>query len=227
MLYFGLLFGVVAGNLAARKAGLDSLHAYFATLILIVAALIGTRLLYVAVNWRAYCHNPRRIWDRHDGGGIMYGGLLAALFVSVPVLRLLHLNFGAFWDASIFTILVGMVFTRIGCLLNGCCYGCPSRSWLGAYLPDSRGAWEKRIPTQAMEAACAVLLLIFAAFTWRWMPFSFALFLWVTLAYSCARFFMEFARGREPGSGNIPVAHVISVLAFVSSICALTRYWRK
>lgn len=227
MLYLGLVFGVIGGNIAAHEAGLNALRAYIATLILITAALLGSRLLHVATSWDIYRQNPRRILDRHEGGLGMYGGLLAALLVSVPLLSALHLNFGTFWDVSSFTILVGMIFTRVGCLLNGCCYGRPSQSWLGIYLPNSHGVWEKRIPTQAMEAACAVLLLIFAALSWRWMPFPSALFLCATLGYSTARFIMEFARGHEPGSGYFRIAHVISVVAFVSSICTLTLYWRK
>ena len=227
MLYLGLVFGVAAGNIAAHKAGMNALRVYVATLILITVTLLGSRLFYVTTKWNIYRHNLRRILDRHDGGLVMYGGLLAALLVSIPLTRTLHLNFGSFWDVSTFTILVGMIFTRVGCLLNGCCYGRASRSWLGVYLPDSRGIWEKRIPTQVMEAGCAVLLLIFASLTWRWMPFPSALFLCATLGYSAARFIMEFARGREAGSPRFCVAHVISVVAFVSSISALTLYWRK
>lgn len=227
MLYLGLVFGVAAGDIAAHKAGLNAIRWYIATLILIVAALSGSRLLYVAVQWKIYRHNLRRILDRHDGGHVMYGGLLGALLVSIPLLWALDLNFGAFWDVSSFTILVGMMFTRIGCLLNGCCYGRPSHSWFSVYLPNSRGEWEKRIPTQALEAACAVFLLIFIALIWRWMPFPSALFLCATLGYSAARFTMEFARGREPGSSTFRVAHVISVVAFVSSVCTLTLYWHK
>lgn len=227
MLYLGLLFGVLAGRIAAHKAGLNPLRAYIATLILIVFALIGARMLYVILRWETYRHNLHRIWHRHDGGGVMYGGLLVALLVSVPLLRFLRLNFGVFWDVSSFTILVGMIITRVGCLLNGCCYGKPSTSWLGSYLPDSHGIWQKRIPTQAMEAGCAAFLLIFASLTWRLMPFPFALFLCVTLGYSAVRFVMEFARGREPGSHTFRIAHTISIVAFVSSICTLALYWRK
>jgi prolipoprotein diacylglyceryltransferase len=54
MLYLGLLFGVLAGNVAARMGGIDPLRTYFATLILMIPALAGSRLLYVALNWKVY-----------------------------------------------------------------------------------------------------------------------------------------------------------------------------
>jgi phosphatidylglycerol---prolipoprotein diacylglyceryl transferase len=225
MLYFGLVFGVLAGNVAAHAAGINALRAYIATLILIVPALTGARLLYIAVHWEEYRHHPRRIWDRREGGYVMYGGLPLILLFSIPLLRALHLNFGAFWDVTAFTILVGMIFARIGCLLNGCCGGHASNSWLSAYLPNSRGVWEKRIPTQAFEAMCAAGLLISAAFVWRWAPFPGALFLFVTLGYSSARFIMEFAREREPESGVFRIAHAVSVFAFATSFVTLTLCW--
>lgn len=201
MLYLGLVFGVLAGNVAAHIAGIDPLRSYFAILILIIPALTGARLLYVALNWKVYRSDPGRIWKRGDGGLVMYGGLPPMLLCSIPLLHAWHLNFGQFWDVSSFTICIGMIFARIGCLLNGCCGGRASNSWFSVYLPNSRGVWEKRVPTQVLEAMCAAVLLISAAFVWRRAPFPGALFLFVTLGYSSARFIMEFAREREPNRG--------------------------
>src|SRR5919198_765468 len=108
MLYIGLVLGVIAGNLIAHANGIYPLRVYVATLILIIPALAGARLLYVAAEWSVYRNNRTRIWDRRDGGYIMYGGLPAALLVSVLLLRLLHLSIPVFWDVAIFTILIGM-----------------------------------------------------------------------------------------------------------------------
>jgi phosphatidylglycerol---prolipoprotein diacylglyceryl transferase len=225
MLYFGLVFGVLAGNIAAHAGGINALRAYIATLILIVPALTGARLLYVATNWKDYRHNRRRIWNRGDGGLIMYGGLPLMLLCSIPLLHAMQLNLGKFWDSACFTICIGMIFARIGCLLNGCCGGHASNSWFSTYLPNSQGVWEKRIPTQALEAICAVALLISAAFIWHRAPFPGALFLFVTLGYSSARFVMEFARERESGSGLFRITHALSVFAFATSFVTLTLCW--
>jgi len=124
MLYLGLVAGVVAGNAAAHAAGVNAFRVFLATLILMVPALIGARLLYVAANWIHYRKKPPQIWDRNKGGMAMFGGLLLALPLSVPLLRVLRLSLGAFWDVATFTILVGMIITRGGCLMNGCCASC-------------------------------------------------------------------------------------------------------
>ena len=120
-LYVGLNAGVLAGNAAARASGLDPFRVFVATFLLLVPVLFGARLLYVACNWSLYRPNLRRMFRRSDGGAAQYGGLLLGAPLSVPVLALLDLPFGAFWDVAAITILVGMIFTRVGCFLNGCC----------------------------------------------------------------------------------------------------------
>jgi prolipoprotein diacylglyceryltransferase len=226
MLYIGLVAGVVAGNIAAHAAGLDALRVYIATISLIVPALAGARLLYVAAEWEIYRGNPKQIWDRNDGGYVMYGGLPAALLVSFALLPMLHLSLPAFWDVAIFTILVGMFFTRIGCLLNGCCAGRPTRRWFGVNLPNGKGLWERRIPAQLLEAGWAAALLIFAIFARRSAPFTGALFLLVSLGYATGRLIVEFARERKPKAG-FTVAHVLSFVITLLSVSILTIYWKR
>jgi phosphatidylglycerol:prolipoprotein diacylglycerol transferase len=226
MLYVGLVFGVVAGNVAAHAAGIDALHVYIATIILIVPALIGARLLFVLSEWNTYRRNPRRIWNRSEGGFMMYGAVPVMLLCSVPLLRVLHLGFGAFWDVSTFTILMGMIFTRVGCLLNGCCGGRATRGWFGIHLPNTQGVWQKRVPTQALEAACAAGLLLVAVAMWRRTPFPGALFLLIMLSYSGARLLLELAREHASSRRQFRVAYALSVIFVVTSISVLAVKWR-
>ena len=227
MLYTGLLSGVVVGNIAAHAAGLDGLRVYIATMILIVPALAGARLLYVFAEWPLYRDDLSTIWDRNVGGYIMYGGLPLALICSVPLLRVLQLRLAAFWDVAILTILVGMAFTRIGCLLNGCCGGRRSQSWFALYLPNLRGTWERRIPTQLLESLWAVVLFLIALAVRRSTPFPGALFLLVCLGYAIGRLLMEGVRERPQKAAGFNVAHVISLTIVLLAVSTLTIYWHK
>jgi len=227
MLYVGLLFGVVAGSLAARLNGLNPLRAYVATILLLIPALAGARLLWVFTHWSYYRRNPAKIWNRREGGFMMYGGLPAALLVSIPLLGALHLNFGAFWDATAFTILVGMIFARVGCFLNGCCAGRASQNWIAVRLPNHCGNWQKRIPNQLLEASCAAGVLAGGTVLRGRMPFSGALFLFVVLGYSAIRFAMEFLREREPNTPLFTVGHGASMLATLASVAVLTVLWPR
>lgn len=227
MLYVGLVVGVVAGNAAAHAAGIDAFRAYVATLVLIPAGLIGARLLYVITYWQRYRRNLRRIWDRSDSGAAMYGGLFLALALSVPLLAAFELPFGAFWDVTTFPILVGMIFTRIGCLLNGCCAGRASEKWGSLYLPNCSGVWERRVPTQYLEAAWATVLVVSAMLVWRRLPFPGALFLLATAAYAAGRLPLESAREAEPGANRFTLYHALSVLMIVAALAALAAAWPR
>jgi len=226
MLYVGLVFGVIAGNYAAHTAGLDPLRVYIATIVLIIPALIGARLLFVASEWKYYRRNPRLIWNRAQGGFMMYGAVPVMLLCSVPLLRAVHVGLGAFWDVSTFTILVGMIFTRVGCLLNGCCGGRPTRAWFGIRLPNARGIWQKRVPTQGLEAVCAAVLLTVAIVMWRRTPFPGALFLLIMLSYASARLLLELAREHTNSRRQFRVAYALSAVFVVMSISVLALKWR-
>jgi prolipoprotein diacylglyceryltransferase len=227
LLYAGLVAGVVAGNAAAHAAGVDAFRVFVATLILIVPALISARLLYVAAHWTHYWRNPGRIWNRAEGGFSMYGGLPVMLLLSVPLLAALHLGFGAFWDVAAFTILVGMIFTRVGCLLNGCCAGRPSRARLSWYLPNRRGVWDRRVPTQFLEAAWAAMLLVFAIAVRHSLPFPGALFLLVAAGYASGRLVFESTREPEPRARRITIGHAISAITVVLSCATLVARWPR
>src|SRR5262249_36870574 len=125
MLSVGIVLGTIVANHVAHLAGANALHVYVATLLLLGPALVRARLLPVPSRWPVYRCDRARIWRRLDGGASLYGGLLVALLLSPPILWLLALPFWAYWDIAIFTLLVGMVFTKVGCLLNGCCAGRP------------------------------------------------------------------------------------------------------
>src|SRR5271166_3829894 len=166
MLYLGMVVGVFAGAHVAQLSGMNPNRFAAASAVLLAPALVGSRLLFVLSHWHVYRRDLSRIWRRSEGGMAMYGGLILAVPLSILLLRAMHLPFAEFWDAATFTILVGMVFTRVGCLLNGCCSGRPTSAWCGFNLPDHRGIWQQRIPTQIIEMTWATVILCAAIFMW-------------------------------------------------------------
>lgn len=218
-LFLGLTFGVAAGRAAGIARGLDPGRLHAALLIHIVPALIGSRLLYVTTHWRVYRAQPSLVWSTRDGGAALYGGLLLALVCTWPVLQVLGLPLGAFWDAATVTMLVGMIFAKVGCLLNGCCAGRETAGWLALTLPDTHGIWRRRVPAQLMEAALAAVLLA-GALAWSARPFDGALFLAALAAYGLARLGLESARESTDRLGGVNVYRVISIALVVGAIAA-------
>ena len=158
MLYVGLVVGITVGNVVANGRGLDGTRVWLATVLLVPVALLGARLAYVAGHWDSFRDRPGRMWRRDVGGQVMYGGLVAVP-VSIPVLAALGLEFWAFWDVTAIVMLIGMVFTRLGCLLNGCCVGRPTDGRFGLVLRDRAGVARRRVPTQLLEAGLGATVL--------------------------------------------------------------------
>jgi phosphatidylglycerol---prolipoprotein diacylglyceryl transferase len=227
LVYVGLVSGVTAGNVAAHADGLDAFRVFLAMLVLIVVGLVGARLFFVFSHWEVYRHDYRQIWNRRAGGAAQYGGLLLVLPFSLFLLPRLRLHLGAFWDVAAFTLLITMFFGRIGCLLNGCCAGRPSSGWLGWYLPNRAGVWDRRIPTQCLEAGWAAVLLIAATLLWRRMPFPGALFLLVSAGYAAGRLLLESTRDYGPGARKFTIHHAISAAMIMFSFVVLTVRWPK
>lgn len=221
MLYVGLVLGVLAGGQIAHRDGLSAARVEAATLALVLPALVGARLLFVAYHWPLFRRHPGRILKRVDGGAAVYGGLLLAVPLSVPLLFALGLGFGAFWDLGMLTIMVGMTFTKIGCLLNGCCAGRVTTGPIALRLPNHRGIWRRRIPAQLLEAALAAAIAGTMLAGWTARPFPGSLFLGVVTVYGLARIALEATRETVDRVRGVSLNQAISAALVVLSCTAL------
>jgi prolipoprotein diacylglyceryl transferase len=225
MLYVGLLVGLFAGARAAQAMGMNPDRFAIAVVILMIPALAGSRLYFVMTRWEFYRREPARIWRRSEGGMAMYGGFILAVPLSVPLLRWLGLPFAAFWDAAVLTILLGMAFTRIGCLLNGCCGGRPSDAWFAVSMPDHHGVWRRRIPTQLMEMAFALVLFAAALALTLVAPFPGAVFCLALACYAAGRWVLESLRDDESGGRDRSAMQATSILLVLAALIGLAFSW--
>lgn len=224
LLYLGVVSAILVGSYVAGLADLNRDHVFLAMLLLAVIALLGMRLLYVAARLPTYLREPARIWRRAEGGLSLYGGLIAVP-LSVPVLALFGVPFASFWDISTFSMLIGVIFARAGCLLNGCCAGRPTGGRVALFLPNQDGVWCRRIPVQLMEIALLSLLLVGSMLLWKRAPFDGAVFLSVLAGYGGGRVLLENLRERHAGMTRVPVNRIISALLLLGAITMLFAMW--
>jgi phosphatidylglycerol---prolipoprotein diacylglyceryl transferase len=225
LLYVGMALGMVAGSYAASVSGLDPGRVVVAIVLLTIPALVGARLLFVATHWRLYRNEPRRILRRTEGGAAMQGGLPLALLVSVPLLAALEIPVGAFWDVATFTALIALIFARLGCLLHGCCAGRPTTGLVGLDLPDHRGIWRRRVPTQLLDAGWAALVMVGAAGLWSVRPFPGAVFLAALGAYALGRFVLEPTREGRVRLGALDLQRALAVASGLTALAGLVIAW--
>jgi phosphatidylglycerol:prolipoprotein diacylglycerol transferase len=222
-LYAGLLCGFYVMYVVAPSEGLPRDRAAAGALILMVPGLAGARIWFVLSHWSIYRREPVRVCRRSEGGMALYGGLVLSLLVSSGLLAALGVRFARFWDAATFMMLVGMIFTRIGCLLNGCCSGRPATGSFALRLTDHTGRCERRYPVQLLELACAVLLLAVASAMLPARPPAGSIFAFALGGYALTRATLDGLRESPPAS----VASFRLLLAgfFACSIVAWVIGW--
>jgi phosphatidylglycerol---prolipoprotein diacylglyceryl transferase len=222
MLYAGLTLGLVLGNLEANLRGLDGTRVYIAAVLLVVPALAGARLAYIIGHWQSFRPELVMVWRRSVGGYALYGGLLAVP-VSVPLLAALGAPFWAFWDTATFTILVGMVFTRVGCLLQGCCGGKATAGRFGLIGRGRDGLAVRRIPTQLLEAGLGAALLGGAAAIPPEAPGG-VVFLAALVGYAAGRLLLQGTREAEQPVGGLGAQRTSPALLAAAALALLMLF---
>lgn len=135
MLVIGFLAAIQLGKFLANRAGLNGDAFINAGLLALLFGVLGARLSHVLEDLifagghsyfrsdRSLTHNLINILNIRNGGLTYYGGFLLAIPVLLWYLRKTKLPIRFSGDIIAPCVMVGLAFGRIGCLLNGCCYG--------------------------------------------------------------------------------------------------------
>jgi phosphatidylglycerol---prolipoprotein diacylglyceryl transferase len=93
-------------------------------LVIMVGGFLGGRLMHVFYeNWSYYQLFPIEIVKVWQGGFVFYGGMIGSLAASAAYARLSKTNLWVWTDFFAPALAIGYAFGRIGCFLNGCCFG--------------------------------------------------------------------------------------------------------
>lgn len=221
LLSFPLIF------FTAGHFGLSRKKALILPFIVMPAALIMSKVFHILFenHFWDYMHNLQeqgisyfftKMMNPFTGGHVFYGGLLGGLIAGgIATLISYPKNKTAFLkttDISSICVVNGLWITRIGCFLEGCCFGRPSQLFGVRFPQDSLtmfmlysldpehstlvGETQPLIPTQLIHSACNLIIFIVLlklAFSEKEKPAGFitAVFL---LSYSVTRFLIEFLR---------------------------------
>ncbi|MFZ5439276.1 MAG: prolipoprotein diacylglyceryl transferase [Myxococcota bacterium] len=89
---------------------------------LFVGGIVGSRVLFIMVNWKDYAAHPAKIFDL-GGGLVFYGGLIGAAIAAVWFSRKHDMQFFRLADIAMPLVSLGQAFGRLGCFSAGCCWG--------------------------------------------------------------------------------------------------------
>ncbi len=207
-----LAFLVVA-FLARRRAftlGMDGDAILDLCIWLIVSGFLGGRLLFILLNLDYYRENPLDTLKLWQGGLVWYGGLIAAVAVAIIFLSAKRMPILKTGDLMMPYVALGQSIGRIGCFLNGCCYGKATALPIGVTFSAAQGPVH---PTQLYESAA--MLIVFLILRKR-VPGNGRTFFLYLMMYSVIRFLIEFLRGDNPAiMMGLTISQVISVIVLV------------
>jgi phosphatidylglycerol:prolipoprotein diacylglycerol transferase len=136
MLALSFLAGIYLGSWRAKRVGIQPQVVLDLSVLIIIAAVVGSRLLYVLYHLNEYS-SPLQFFALWEGGATFYGGLILAVVVSFAFTHRKKLSFLQMADIMAPSIALGMALTRIGCFMSGCCYGKPTELPWGMVFPPS------------------------------------------------------------------------------------------
>jgi len=225
----GVLLTIAVAVREARREGLDSQQMLDLGFYLLLAAILGSRLLYVLIFYQDYLPRPWAIFKLWEGGLVFYGGLLLALPVGIWYLRRHHLPLWKTTDIWAAPLALGHAVGRVGCFAAGCCYGRPTEIPWAVIFTDPQSLAILGVPlhpVQLYEALCNLLLFLFLYFYRPHRKFDGQVFWLYVLLYSLIRFALEFLRGDARGfilPPYLSTSQGFSILLVAASVIMLQR----
>lgn len=198
--------GLIMAGLLARRHGRDGLDIIDIGLISTVIGIIGARIGFVLQNLHTYMQDPMAVFNLRSGGITVIGAIIFGNLSLAVMCRLHKLSKWFCLDIYAAPLLLGMALGRIGCIMQGCCYGkvC-SPDVLGAIVyPAEIGLGSApRYPTPIYEMILDLILMAVCLFHMKRSSFQGQTF-WISVSgYSLIRFITEFSR---EGSVNVSLS---------------------
>ncbi|MGN1096206.1 MAG: prolipoprotein diacylglyceryl transferase [Eubacteriales bacterium] len=202
--FAGIIVAAIVGIILAKKRNFELFDLAASGAYAIIGALLGAKLMFIAVSLRMIIENNIPFEAIIKGGFVFYGGLLGGAAGLLIYIKQFHMGYDVFEIYSV-VLPLGHAFGRVGCFFAGCCYGIPYDGVFSHVYHESAGMTPLEVPllpVQLIESAGLLLLfivqlVIFLRNKSGKKGVSCAVYL---IVYPIMRFILEFFRGdRERG----------------------------
>ena len=241
MLAVAFMAGIILAARRASKAGENPDHIYNMSVWLVLSALFGARLYYVVTHYSEFRARPEitgltkvlmelrnMFWPVGvDGvvginGLVLYGGFIGATLTAALYMYKYRLSIPIYMDLMAPSLGLGIFFTRIGCFLNGCCFGKPTKSVFGLIFPfDSAAGYHYHNihihPSQLYQSLMGLVIFGTLLYLERHKKFDGFLALLFFMFYAVARFIADFFRYYESHLTLSGLSHnqLLSIVIFI------------
>lgn len=236
------LVAILLATWRAKKEGLKANDFLDIGFIIIISAIVGSRLFYVLFNLNYYIENPAAIFQVWQGGLVFYGGLALAVLGAMLYMKYRKIPIMYASDMIAPSVALGYAITRIGCFLNGCCYGKETTWFTGVYgWKEGTGAAMhtaslfftklfsgeampeviKLHPTQLYASGINLIIFFVLFLLWSKRKFDGMIFWLYIMMYSVYRLVIEFFRGdNQPLLLDLTVPQIMSVVLLICAVVA-------
>jgi phosphatidylglycerol---prolipoprotein diacylglyceryl transferase len=213
LLAIAFLVGTWLALKEARRLRLDPDDVVTVILVTLVSSVLGARLLYVLEHLDEFQREWGSVLAVWQGGLTLYGGVIAGTVAGLVTARKLKLPHWRVADALAPSVALGTAFGRVGCFLNGCCYGHPTTlPWGVVYPPDSFPGLEFGAtpihPAQLYNAVFGLGLFAVLWATRRRFTTPGVAFWTFIVAFALGRIVLDFFRAYEPRASVIAIGAI-------------------
>jgi phosphatidylglycerol---prolipoprotein diacylglyceryl transferase len=235
MLFVSFLASMNLAAWRARREKIDPEIIYDLAFWVFLGGLLGARAFYVWEYWGVRIHSVWDIFKLWEGGIVFYGSVVGgtAGFFLYRAIRPFPL--GPVLDVLAPSIALGIAIGRIGCFLNGCCYGdlCdPAKVPWAVTFPRDSAPWIDQVkhglipltayrslpvhPTQLYSAIDGLILMVLLSAYFPLRKRDGEVMALLMMTYPVSRFVIERLRNDEPAVfAGLTISQNISIVLFV------------
>jgi phosphatidylglycerol:prolipoprotein diacylglycerol transferase len=196
--------------------------------VIIISAIIGSRLMFVLMNASYYSRMPLDILKIWQGGLVFSGGIIGVFLTMGWYINRHRLSLWKTADLWSPAVAIGQAIGRIGCFMAGCCYGKPTDlKWGVAFTNPHSLAHPLNVflhPTQIYSSISGFIIFVIVLLLHSKKRFEGQVFLWFLILHSTARLAIERFRGDDRGmllSSNMSMTQLITSLILIASVVTL------
>lgn len=238
MVALGFVAAILWVTCESRRLGQNPAKAMDLIFSVIVAGIVGSRILHVAIAERQrFSSDPLMIFRIWEGGLVFYGGLIAALVVAIWFIRRNRMPLFLTMDIFAPAIALGHAIGRVGCFLAGCCYGraVDHDAWYSVIFPAGMKSFAPTgvplYPTQLMEVAGELAIFAILVVLRRFKRFDGQIITTYLMLYAVLRSVNETFRGDSERGFLVPgwlsTSQFISMILFFAGAAVYVWNWRK
>ncbi len=252
MLVIGTLLSGWTAASRSHLVGVDSKFSWDLTIWLVLVGVLGSRLFYLIQYRERVFGNCDGLLDclkaainLTEGGLVLYGGLILGTFTYFVSCRMRGLDPVDYGDAVVPAVFIGEACGRIGCLLNGCCYGDPCSLPWGISFPHASVPWSALVqrgfllptadatfplhPTQIYSSINALVLAAVTAAYYKYRAGNGSVLAVAIMGYAVSRSCIEVLRGDELGQfgTGLTISQLVSIGVFCAGAALAWWSWRR